>query len=494
MIPYKSIIHINKEKGNAIYLQLTNAFIGLIKDGTLISGSKLPSSRKLSELLQIHRKTVLACYEELQLQGWITTLPQKGTFVSSKVPIIVQKDFLQNKETAKSEKAGFHFYKNEHLIAHTDKANTSTIYINDGIPDTRLAPLKELAIIYRNIVAKKNTIQFINYGTAHGNNYLRENIAKYLNETRGLKITKDNVLITRGSQMGIYLAAQLIVKPKDCIVVGETNYISADKTFLHEGAILKRVKVDADGLCIKSLEKICKKNRVKAIYITSHHHHPTTVTLSAERRIAILQLAKKYKFAILEDDYDYDFHYSHSPILPLASHDKNGNVMYLGSICKSVAPVFRVGYMVATKDVIDEAAIRRKYMDRQGDALLEITFSKFIASGDLQRHTNKVLKIYKERRDFFCKLLKEELSEFINFEIPKGGMAVWVQLNKKYNWEQISKVAKTHQLEITDWKNYDPTNSKHNGMRFGFAAYNVEEIHNLIHRLKNTFSEIKNYN
>ncbi|RKR14811.1 GntR family transcriptional regulator/MocR family aminotransferase [Maribacter vaceletii] len=491
MIPYKSIIQINKEKDTAIYLQLTSAFIGLIKDGTLISGAKLPSSRTLSQLLEIHRKTVLASYEELQLQGWITTVPQKGTFVSSKVPIIVQKDFLQNKKTTKSEKAGFSFYKNKHLIAHEEKVANSTIYINDGIPDTRLAPLKELAIIYRNVVVKKNTLQFINYGTAHGNKDLRKNIAKYLNETRGLKITKDNVLITRGSQMGIYLSAKLILKPEDIIVVGDTNYISADRTFLNHGASIKRIPVDNDGLCISSLKKLCSENTIKAIYITSHHHHPTTVTLSAERRIKILQLAEKYKFAILEDDYDYDFHYNHSPILPLASHDCNGNVIYLGSICKSVAPVFRVGYMIATKDVIDEAATRRKYMDRQGDALLEITFSKFIASGDLQRHTNKVLKIYKERRDFFCKRLKEEVSEFIKFEIPNGGMAVWVQLNKKYNWGDVSRISQKYKLVITDWKNYDPINSGHNGMRFGFASYTIEEIQNLVLQLKKTFLEVK---
>ena len=125
----------------------------------------------------------------------------------------------------------------------------------------------------------------------------------------------------------------------------------------------------------------------------------------------------------MEDDYDYDFHYNHSPILPLASHDNNGNVIYLGSICKSVAPVFRIGYMIATKDVIDEAATRRKYIDRQENALLELRFSKFIADGSLERHTNKILKIYKQRRNFFCDLLKQELSEYIDFEIRK---AAWL--------------------------------------------------------------------
>lgn len=492
MIPYKSIIKLKKEKGQPLYLQLTNIFIELIKEGTLISGAKLPSSRKLSELVQVHRKTVLAAYEELQLQGWIITMPKKGTFVNSKVPIVIQKKLDGNQEGRKSETAGFEYYKNEHLIPHKEREYKDVIYINDGIPDTRLAPLKELAIIYRNIVSKKNTLQFINYGTAHGNRTLRENIAVYLNQTRGLKITKENVLITRGSQMGIYLAAQLILKPKDIIVVGETNYMSGDRTFLHQGAEIKRVPVDADGLCIDALEKICSQHKIKGIYITSHHHHPTTVTLSAERRIGILQLAKKYKFAILEDDYDYDFHYNHSPILPLASHDSNGNVMYLGSICKSVAPVFRVGYMIATKDVIDEAATRRKYIDRQGDALLEMTFSKFIANGDLERHTNKILKIYKQRRNYFCKLLKEEVSEYLDFEVPKGGMAVWIRLDKKYNWEDVSRVSKKHKLVITNWKNYDPTNSGHNGMRFGFASYNLQELENLVVRLKKALVEVKN--
>lgn len=494
MIPYKTIIQINKENGRPIYLQLTAQYIALIKQGTLSANTKLPSSRLLSALLQIHRKTVIAAYDELQLQGWITTIPKKGTYVNAKLPIIIQEDFSTTKKTHKSKTAAFKFYKNEHLLSLNYNHDNDTIYTNDGTPDTRLAPLKELAIIYRNVTAKKNTLKYINYGTPHGHPDLRANIAIYLNKTRGLKITKENVLITRGSQMGIYLSSQLLLRSTDIIAVGETNYNAADRTFLQHGANLKRIPVDSEGLNLSYLEKLCSKHTVKAIYITSHHHHPTTVTLSAERRVTILQLAKKYKFAVLEDDYDYDFHYNHSPILPLASHDSNGNVIYLGSICKSVAPVFRVGYMIATKDIIDEAATRRKYIDRQGDALLEMTFSKFIANGDLERHTNKVLKLYRQRRDLFCKLLKEQLSEFLTFEIPKGGMAVWVVLDKKYNWKEISTISEKQNLKIQNWENYDPTNSKHNGMRFGFASYTLEEIEILIKKLKIVFEEVKNQN
>jgi len=221
--------------------------------------------------------------------------------------------------------------------------------------------------------------------------------------------------------------------------------------------------------------------------VTSHHHHPTTVTLSARRRIHLLNLAKEYNFAIIEDDYDYDFNYDHAPILPLTSHDTNGNVIYIGSVCKTVAPVFRVGYMVASKDFVDEASKLRGFVDRQGDALLELTFADFIKSGDLDRHIRKVMKVYKQRRDLFCDLLKQELGDYFEFDVPKGGMAVWVKLRPPYSWAQVSETALKHHLVIGDWQRYDMTNLGHNSIRIGFAAYNESELYELIEKLKKTF-------
>ncbi|MDX8554142.1 PLP-dependent aminotransferase family protein [Tenacibaculum sp. 1B UA] len=252
---------------------------------------------------------------------------------------------------------------------------------------------------------------------------------------------------------------------------------------------MKRASVDENGLVIDQIEKLCKKQPVKAVYVTSHHHHPTTVTLSAERRIHLLNLARKYSFAIIEDDYDYN--YDHAPILPLASHDTCGNVIYIGSVCKTVASVFRIGYLVASEDFVNEAAKLRGYIDRQGDALLELTFAEFIKSGDLDRHIRKLMKIYLQRRDLFCKLLKEELGGYFQFNIPKGGMAIWGYLNKEYSWYEVSKEARKYQLEIGEWQRYDLANKKHNAIRIGFASYNEEEIKLLVDKLKQTFKSIK---
>jgi len=365
------------------------------------------------------------------------------------------------------------------------------MYLNDGVSDGRLTPIDEIARTYRRLCSKKKVFDHLSYGSTYGNDTLRDVLVDYLNTTRGLNITKNNLLITRGSQMGIWLSSQILLQKDDIVVVGNTNYESADVSFLYQNAKIERVLVDENGLVTNAIEKLCKQKQIKAVYVTSHHHHPTTVTLSAKRRIHLLNLAKQYNFAIIEDDYDYDFNYNHAPILPLASHDTNGNVIYIGSVCKTVAPVYRIGYLIASKEFVDEAAKLRGFVDRQGDALLELTFADFIKSGDLDRHIRKVMKVYKQRRDLFCKLLKDELSSFLTFEIPKGGMAVWATLHQNYSWETISEVARTYKLEIGNWQRYDYAKLEHNSIRIGFASYNEEEIYELIHRFKQTLEDIK---
>ncbi|OEK08993.1 hypothetical protein A8C32_13935 [Flavivirga aquatica] len=494
MIPYKTIIQIDRSSKQALYIQLTNQFIVLIKKGRLLPNTKLPGSRTLSELIGLHRKTVVACYEELILQGWVESVPQKGTFVNKNIPVI-QKQKLGDASRSKKEiSTGFSFTIDPILDrAFPQSYEEDFIYINDGVSDGRLAPVNEIAMIYRKLSSKKSIINHLGYGTTYGNGSLRESLVTYLNETRGLNITKDNIVITRGSQMGMYLAAQLLISNNEYIIIGETNYSSSDTTFEFSGGKLLRVAVDENGLDTNAIEKLCEKYPVKAIYTTPHHHHPTTVTMSAERRIHILNLAKIYNLAIIEDDYDYDFHYSHAPILPLASHDKNGNVIYVGSVCKAVAPVYRVGYLIAPKNFVDECAKMRRFIDRQGDAVLELTFANFIKSGSLDRHLKKVVKIYKNRRDLFCKLLRNELEGYLSFEIPRGGMAIWATLNKKYSWSTVSKIAKKQKLVIPEWQRYDMGEINHNAIRIGFAAYNETEIYEFVKRLKKTLEIVKGY-
>lgn len=491
MFPFKTSIQFDRKSSQALYLQLSNQIIQLIKAQRIVSGTKLPGSRTLAEELNVHRKTIVACYDELLMQGWVESIPKKGTFVHRNLPELHRHRLDDSERLGLSEKTGFPFYHNAVLRKKPFEKEEGFMYLNDGVSDGRLAPIDDIARTYRRVASRKNAFEHLSYGSTYGNEALREVLVTYLNATRGLRIEKENVLITRGSQMGLWLSSQLLLQKDDVIVVGETNYKSANLTFLNQQAQLKTVSVDENGIVTEEIEELCRRFKIKAIYVTSHHHHPTTVTLSAKRRIHLLNLSQKYEFAIIEDDYDYDFNYNHAPILPLASHDLNGNVIYIGSVCKTVAPVFRVGYLIASKEFVDEASKLRGFVDRQGDALLELTFADFIKSGDLDRHIRKVMKVYQQRRDLFCALLQQELGAYLQFEIPKGGMAVWVKLHSDYSWGTIAEIARNYQLEIGDWQGYDGSNVGHNSIRIGFATYNDEEMKELIRRLKKTFSELR---
>lgn len=490
MIPFKSIIQLKRKHNSPLFLQISNQIIELIKDETLRPGSKLPGTRSLSELLEVHRKTIIAAYDELQMQGWIEMIPQKGSFINSKIPLLNYRRIEGLEDQTEKEKTAFQFYKQKEFLAVKPKEDRDGIYIDDGICDYRLTPKEDIARIYRNIIAKKSNLNFLSYDSAHGNPILRKVLCDYLNQTRGLKIDVENVLITRGSQMGIYLSTNLCLRSGDSIIVGETNYQSANITFEATGAKLLRVEVDNEGILTSNIAELCEKNRVKAIYITSHHHHPTTVTLSAERRIRLLNLAETYGFAIIEDDYDYDFHYSNSPILPLASHDRSGKVIYIGSLCKIIAPVFRIGYLIAPSSFVDEAAKMRRYIDRQGDSLLELTFARLIKNGDLDRHIKKVLKIYRERRDLICDLLKKECGEYVEFEIPHGGMAIWLRLKPSFSWEEVATMAKKNGLFLPEPEKYHFSGLNPKGIRIGFASLNSEEIIRAVRLLKSSLIQM----
>ncbi|WP_459209157.1 MocR-like pyridoxine biosynthesis transcription factor PdxR [Aquimarina rhabdastrellae] len=483
MFPYKTEIQLDRKNEQPLYLQLCNQLIKLILNGKLITETRLPSSRAMASILEIHRKTVLNCYEELIAQGWILTIPAKGTFVNTKLPMVTPHKLDDTNEVL-SNNISFEFKKHSYLERKPMVLSDKIYHLSDGIPDIRLAPLDEIGKIYRNILKKEYHQNLMGYGSIYGNLALRKALVTYLNQSRGINIDVSNILITRGSQMGIYLSSKLLLYKNKHVIVGATNYKTVDDTFKESKAILHYIPVDDDGIQTEAIEELCSKQKIAAVYATPHHHHPTTVTLSAARRMHLLTLANQYGFAIIEDDYDYDFHYDNAPILPLASNDRYGSVIYLGGFSKIVAPGIRIGYIVAPKAFIDEAAKLRRIIDRQGDLVMETTLATMLNNGDIQRHIKKALRNYKKRRDLFCELLEKHISQLFSFTVPNGGMAVWVQLKPSYDWETITPLALSQGIQFSDWTRYDNNNAKHQGMRFGFANFNEDEIIEIVDRLK----------
>lgn len=472
---FKELIVIDKKVETAIYLQITNAIVHNIRRGRIRRGLKLPGTRELAAVLGIHRQTMVAAFNELEAQGWITTIPRKGTFVVQQLPEIKPVKIQQGEIREKyPEKAGFSIdEKYFNIFPTSDFSTARQLVIDDGFPDIRLAPIELLMRELRSLSKQGAFKKHFNYGSSKGPLHLRETLAAYLSDTRGLPISTDNIMITKGAQMGVYLAASVLIKPGDHVIVGEPGYFAVNLTFEQLGAQLHRVPVDDFGIDVDAIEELCKKKKIRLVYVIPHHHNPTTVTLTPERRLRLLELAATYKFAIIEDDYDYDFHYSSNPVLPMASLDQHGNVIYIGTLSKTLAPAIRVGFMVAPVNFIEAVSNFRKSVDFQGDTMMEVAIAELYRNGTIARHVKKAVKTYQERRDHFCGLLKDKLGDKISFKIPDGGMSVWVTFNNT-DLKQIVEKAAPKGLILNDASKYNK-HFNYNASRFGFASLNFEE-------------------
>lgn len=486
MLPWKTIITVQKDCDTPVYLQIANAVIREMKKGRIGPGIKLPGTRMMSELLEVHRKTMVRAYEELDAQGWIEMRPSQGTFTSKALPEIVPRRF-----SAREEKRNTY----PQQTGYTVKVNTQirtpaqpSRHINgfhDG-PDVRLIPLEEIGRAYKTVLTRSNNFRYMSYVDMAGVQLFRTVLSEHLNGTRGVQTSFENIMVTRGCQMALYLVAKVLFAKGDHIIVGDTNYYYADHCFVNAGANLHRVKVDDHGIDVDAVEKLCKRKKIKALYITSHHHYPTTVTLTASRRIRLLQLAGQYGFIIIEDDYDYDFHYLSSPILPLVSGDTKGMVIYIGTLSKCISPAIRTGYIVAPKNLIDELCRLRQIIDTQGDPILELALAELFRDGTIKRHMKKVLHQYHGRRDFMCSLLQEKLGDIIEFKKPDGGLAIWAKYDKSVALPALSDKLRKQEVVLSPGLIHNTGPVSLNCTRMGFAWMTEKEAEYAIDMLEKT--------
>jgi GntR family transcriptional regulator/MocR family aminotransferase len=488
-LPWKTIIQWQKEGDTPVYLQIANCIIREMKKGRIGPGIKLPGTRLMSETLDVHRKTMVRAYEELDAQGWIEMRPSQGTFTSKELPEIVPRKFSAREEKHYSfpAKTGYTVKINENIRTPVATYRHITGF-HDG-PDVRLMPVEELGRAYRSVLSRNINLKYLSYVDSAGLPKFRAILSEYLNGSRGLQTTEENIMMTKGSQMGLFLLARVLFEKGDSIIVGDTNYYYADHVFLDAGAKLVRVKVDGSGIDVDLVDKICRKKKIKAIYLTPHHHYPTTVTLSASRRIRLLSLAEKYGFVIIEDDYDYDIHFLSSPILPLASADPTGMVVYIGTLSKTVAPAIRTGYIVAPSNLILELTRFRQLVDTQGDPIMELALADLFTDGTIKRHMKKALNEYHRRRDNLCSPLASELKGFIEFKIPDGGLALWAKFDKSVPLPPLSEKLRAQGVILSNGLIHNNSSVSLNSTRMGFAWMNEKEAARALEILAKTVKQ-----
>ncbi|MDX8255339.1 PLP-dependent aminotransferase family protein [Acinetobacter pittii] len=469
--PWQVHFRIGEREEKTVFLKLTNLISQEILSGRLVQGTMLPGSRSLSKELGINRKTVQAVYEELEAQGWLVTRPRKGTFVADVLP----EKKLQIKSGSVRKVSDKPIIQQVAQQPH-----------NDGVPDPRLIPYELFSRAYRHALIKITKNQYMGYGDPRGMTELRLALQQMLSMERFMSVADDEICIVRGSQMGIFLASRALPNRQGVIVVEELYYPSAFKAFQSNGFQVVSVKLDEQGIAIDDMERILQEHSVAAIYTTPHHQYPTTVTMTMNRRLQLLELSKKWGLYIIEDDYDHEFHYDSRPMPPLASLPHSELVIHIGSLSKVFAPGIRLGYIVASSSVIQSITEDILLIDRQGNNITELALADLMQRGEIKRHIRKMKKIYQLRRDHALAEFQRVFAESIQIQPPAGGMALWVKFQKPFTQEQLIKL---NELNIDTEHKFKQIESPNRCIRFGFAALSEQEITSLIEALNDALNK-----
>lgn len=441
------------DEGSPTFVRIARAITDDIRRGRLRAGDALPGTRTLATSLGVHRNTVLAAYRELDAEGWIATEKARGTYVAVDVPDVEPRRFSTKAALAReiAARPGYDVVDRPRGPGRAGDAGALALAVEarlrsapvargratssaaarmtlgGGVPDVRLVPAGEIARAIRRVL-RRSAVDVLSYGDPEGPAALRRAVAKMLAATRGVAAREDHVLVTRGSQMGIDLVARTLLAPGDVVAVEALGYRPAWEALHASGARLVAVSVDAHGVDVAALERLSAEQPIRGVYVTPHHQFPTTVTLAPARRLRLLELARARRFWLLEDDYDHEFHYEGRPVLPLASADVHGVVVYVGTLSKVLAPGMRVGFVVAPVPVVARLAATRRLVDRQGDHLLATAIAELLEDGEIQRHVRRARRVYAERRARLAALLASELGDVLSFALPSGGTAIWARV------------------------------------------------------------------
>jgi GntR family transcriptional regulator / MocR family aminotransferase len=485
--PWDLRIIVRRRLRTPVYMQIVHALVDEIRRGRLSTGTALPGTRELADSLAVNRKTVVQAYKELEAQGWVESELTRGTFISSHLPAV---EHLKEPAARMPSTPEFRLVGAAPVIP-LQLPHRGSLSFDDGAPDTRHVPVNALARAYRRALLRLSRRNALSYADPRGSLELRAAVSSMLNLDRGLSTTPDHICLTRGSQMAIYLAARILVSRNDAIVMEELSYPPAREAFRGAGADVAAVGLDGQGMRVDELERICRRKRVHAVYITPHHQFPTTVLLPPDRRLRLFALAAQFGFAIIEDDYDHEFHFAHQPMLPLASADPSGRVVYIGSMSKLLSPSLRLGYVAAPTAFIDRAAAEIMMIDRQGDPASETAVAELIATGEVHRHTRKVLRVYAERRGLIAELLRERFAERIAFDLPDGGLAVWVRFEAGVDVTRLCELAREERLNVLPGSAFSLTGQPVQGVRLGFASLDAGELRRAVDRLRNAFAKLR---
>jgi GntR family transcriptional regulator / MocR family aminotransferase len=464
-----------------IYQQLYRRLREAILAGELGPGAQLPTTRALASEAGVSRNTILLAYDQLRAEGYIDGQVGAGTFVARELPdeAPVRRVRPATGERKAPAKLGISAYARRAQLIRTPlmtlPGRSIRYDFRYGLPGIAEFPRD----VWRRLLAR-HALRFsthtARYAGPAGLRQLREAIADYVHRARAVECGPDRVLIVNGSQQALDLVARVLVDPGDRVLIEDPHYIGAREAFLAAGAKLVPCPVDQDGMAIERAPKAARRARLA--YVTPSHQFPTGAVMPLARRLALLAWAGEAGAYVVEDDDDSEFRYSGRPVEAVQALDSADQVIYVGTMSKTLFPALRLGFLVLPPALVEPFRAVKHLSDRHTSTMQQAVLADFIAEGHFERHVRRTRARNAKRRAALLEALHAGFGDRVVVQGSNAGLhlMVWFRDRRIEQTDAIIAAAASAGVGVYPVAPYYLGEPASAGLLLGYAALDEREI------------------
>ncbi|WP_418320216.1 PLP-dependent aminotransferase family protein [Piscinibacter sakaiensis] len=441
-----------------------------IREAEIAPDSKLPPSRALAAALGIARNTVTHVYEQLTLEGFVHSRVGRGTFVAAVAPRLARRDLPpsapEKRRATLSSRGG-------RLIGGLSAAPRQWGAFAPGVPEVRQFPVQTWNRLQARVWRGLQPAQ-MSYATGAGDALLRRVLAEYLQDTRGLHCSAEQIVITSGTQQSLHLIAHLLTDPGDAIWIEDPGYWGVRSVFRAMGLEMIPVPLDAEGLAPNTAHL---RTPPRAMFVSPAHQYPTGVLMSHGRRRQLLDYAAVNGVWVIEDDYDSEFRYGSRPLPVLQGLDRHGRVIYLGTFSKTLFPALRVAYAVLPEDLVDSFASASRELYREGHSPQQAVLARFIFEGHFSSHVRRMRAVYGARHDALIASIQQHFGDQLPIIGGDAGLHLVLGLPAGVDDRLLSERIASAGIATRPLSNYQISARRSDrGLLLGYGAVDEQEI------------------
>ncbi len=483
------MIAVDRGSEKPLHRQIYDAFRAMILDRRLESGQQIPSTRALADELGISRIPVLDAYAQLLAEGYIESRSGAGTFVKRSL----SDQFPSVRPTARSVLS----HPGNEAISRL--ARLLPVERTPWFPSSGAFSVGQIAYdhfpfrVWSDLVTRhvrKVRVSSMNYADPMGSKEFREVIAVYLRTARAVRCDASQIMIVSGSQHALDLSARVLLESDIPVWIEEPGYELLRHTLLLSGCRLVPVPVDSEGLDVAAGMSLCRIAR--AAFVTPSHQYPLGATMSAARRLQLLEWAHRHNAWIVEDDYDSEYRYESMPVASMQGLDPGLRVIYIGTFSKTLFPSLRLGYIVIPPPLIAHFLAVRRANDLFPSHLYQAALADFIEAGHFTRHIRKTRQLYAERRNALAQALRKEFGSEIEILGAEAGMHLVVTLPPGHSDQKIAARAAQDGLWLWPLSTAYNGPSVRQGFILGFGGTRAADMLHQVRRLRKAIRESGN--